>query len=177
VGLQNRTPVTGRSGFTRLDKPAPDFTLPLLTGGEIVLSEHFGQPIVINFWASWCTPCRQEAPALERAWRAYRDQGVLFVGVEIQDTEAVGRAYLSEFGITYPNGLDKGGTITVDYGVIGLPVTFFIGSDGIVERRWVGALSGEVLARLTDDLLGGVASEDGANAGNPDDFFLLEGDR
>ena len=184
IGLLNKAPVTGRSGVTRVNKPAPEFTLPLLTGGELALSEHLGQPIVINFWASWCPPCRLEAPALERAWRAYREQGVMFVGVEVQDTEEVGRAYLSEFGITYPSGLDSDGTITVDYGVIGLPVTFFINDEGVVARRWVGALTGEALFGFTGDLVAGVTSDgeadasDGeAGAGNPDDFFLLEGDR
>ena len=80
--------------------------------------------MVINFWASWCPPCREETPLLERTWRSYKYQDVLFVGVNIQDTEEDARVYLEEFDITYPNGLDRHGKVTVDYGIIGLPVTF-----------------------------------------------------
>ena len=169
-GLANRSPATGRSGETRVGKPAPDFTLPLLTAaepagqgaaspfvinpppgsiarlsdttdaGELRLSDHAGTPIVINFWASWCPPCRQESPHFQRLWQRYRDRGILFVGVDIQDTEEDAQAYIQEFGLTFPNVRDADGAVSIDYGVIGLPVTFFINGDGIVEGRWVGAI-------------------------------------
>jgi cytochrome c biogenesis protein CcmG/thiol:disulfide interchange protein DsbE len=164
-GLANKSSVTGRSGVTRIGKPAPQFTLPLYGGGTLDsdqprvfdLSEYRGRPVVINFWASWCAPCRDEAPILEKLWKQYRDDGVLFVGVNMQDAETDSRAYLEEFGITYPNGLDEGGRITVDYGVIGIPVTFFINKDGIVERRWVGAVREAQLTTWVEELIAGVA--------------------
>ena len=174
LGLLNREPVTGMSGFTRVGKPAPEFTLPLLDGGELVLSQHIGRPVVINFWASWCHPCREEAPALERAWRSYGDRGVLFVGVEIQETEQEGKTYLEEFDITYPNGLDRDGKITVEYGVIGLPVTFFVNRDGVVERRWVGSIGESQLMAWVDGLVAGVGPSGAAEGENLESFFEFE---
>ena len=139
-GLSNRSAVTGLSGATVVGQPAKDFTVRLFDGDPLTLSNLEGTPVVLNFWASWCTPCRDEAPALERAWQTYRNQGVTFVGINLQDSDGAARSHLAEFGATYPNGPDPSGTITVDYGVIGLPVTFFVDRDGVVQRRWVGAI-------------------------------------
>ena len=152
-GLANRSSATGRSGMTRIGKPAPQFAMQLLDGGEFRLSDHEGRPLVINFWASWCPPCRQESPAFERQWRRYRDTGIQFVGVDIQDDVSDAEAYVREFGLTFPNGLDPDGKITIDYGVIGLPVTFFVGSSGIVEGRWVGAIPEEKLEEWVNTLV------------------------
>ena len=152
-GLANRSSATGRSGITRIGKPAPQFAMQLLGGGEFQLSDHEGRPLVINFWASWCPPCRQESPAFERQWRRYRDTGIQFVGVDIQDDVSDAEAYVREFGLTFPNGLDPDGKITIDYGVIGLPVTFFVGSSGIVEGRWVGAIPEEKLEEWVNTLV------------------------
>ena len=152
-GLANRSSATGRSGITRIGKPAPQFAMQLLGGGEFQLSDHEGRPLVINFWASWCPPCRQESPAFERQWRRYRDTGIQFVGVDIQDDVSDAEAYVREFGLTFPNGLDPDGKITIDYGVIGLPVTFFVGSSGIVEGRWVGAIPEEKLEEWVKTLV------------------------
>ena len=174
LGLLNKTSVTERSGITRVQKPAPEFTLPLLNGGRLEMARLRGQPVVINFWASWCPPCRLEAGLLERAWRSYKDQGVMFVGVDIQDTEAEGVAYVEEFDITYPNGLDAEGTITVDYGVIGLPVTFFVNRDGTVERRWVGAIDEARLVTWLDELVAGVALSGQEEGENLEGFFKLD---
>ena len=174
LGLLNKTSVTERSGITRVQKPAPEFTLPLLNGGRLEMARLRGQPVVINFWASWCPPCRLEAGLLERAWRSYKDQGVMFVGVDIQDTEAEGVAYVEEFDITYPNGLDAEGTITVDYGVIGLPVTFFVNRDGTVERRWVGAIAEARLVTWLDELVAGVALSGQEEGENLEGFFKLD---
>jgi cytochrome c biogenesis protein CcmG/thiol:disulfide interchange protein DsbE len=169
--LLNQSPVTGKSGSTRLDKPAPEFTLPLFEGGELTLSEQSGRPVVINFWASWCAPCRVEARRLEEAWRSYRDRNVLLVGIQTQDTEADGRAYLSEFGVTYPNVIDGDGKVSVDYGVIGLPVTFFVDRDGIVVHRWVGAIDEARLTGWIDEMVSGATPSGEAEGKNPDGFF------
>ncbi len=174
VGLMNKEPVTGRSGVTRVGKPAEPFTLPLFGGGEFVLAAQRGRPVVINFWASWCPPCREEAPLLESVWRLYGEREVAFVGVNIQDTEEEAAAYLDEFGITYPNGMDTDGRITIDYGVIGLPVTFFVERDGTVRRRWVGPIGeAELLARV-DELLTGTTAPGDVDDGNLDELYRLE---
>ncbi len=173
VGLANKSPVTGKSGLTRVGKPAPVFVLPRVGGGEIDLADFSGEPMVINFWASWCPPCRQEALVLEDAWRAHVDD-VQFVGVDIQDADADAEAYLAEFNITYPNGLDRHGRVTVDYGVIGLPVTFFVNEAGIVERRWVGAINRDLLEEWVGELITGHPPAGVAEGENLEGYFRLE---
>ena len=132
---------------------------------------------MINFWASWCPPCREEAPLLESTWRDYEDEEVFFVGVDIQDREEDARAYIREFGITYPNGPDVDGRITVDYGVIGIPVTFFVDRGGVVVRRWVGAVKGRQLVAWVDELVAGVEPSGEAEGENLEGFFELDKDR
>ncbi len=152
-GLLNKQPITGLSGITMVNRPAPDFTLTTFKGTTISLQDLRGKPVVINFWASWCPPCRLEAPLLERTWRAYKNRGVIFIGVDIQDREEDALNYIREFDITYPNGPDPTGEITIDYGVSGLPVTFFVARDGEVVRRWVGAIEQSVLIRSIEEIM------------------------
>jgi cytochrome c biogenesis protein CcmG/thiol:disulfide interchange protein DsbE len=177
LGLANKSPVTGKSGYTRVGKAAPDFAIPLLEGGEFVLSEHAGRPVVINFWASWCPPCVEEAPVLERSWQSHKDLGVAFLGIDIQDTEEDARFFVRRFGATYPNGRDEDGKITIDYGVAGLPVTFFVGKDGIVQRRWVGAIKQSELTTRVEEILAGVNPSGRVEGENPEGYFNLEQER
>ena len=165
-GLTRKEPVTGLSGETRVGLPAPNFTIELLEGGTMTLSELEG-PVVVNFWASWCAPCWEEAPGLERAWRRFMPDGVTFVGINVQDSEAAARDYIGDLGVTYPNGRDEDGTITVNYGVVGLPVTFFIGSGGIVERRWVGNIPESTVSSWVEDLLAGAPSPGDSDGSTP----------
>lgn len=151
-GILNKAGVTGNSGISRLEGPAPDFKLPLFNSSEIQLSQLVGQPVVLNFWASWCPPCREEALHLERIWREYKNEDVWIIGINIQDTPEDGMAHIREFDVTYPNGLDFDGSITVQYGVIGLPTTFFVNRRGVVDRRWVGPISEEQLRNWIDEM-------------------------
>ena len=172
-GLSNRTSATGRSGVTRVGKPAPPFSMTLIDGSEFRLDDHAGKPLVINFWASWCPPCRDESPGFERVWRKYQSQGVQFVGVNIQDTQEQAERYTEEFELTFPNGRDPDGKITVEYGVIGLPVTFFIGANGLVEGRWVGAAPEDRLEDWTRALIDRAVPSDGSNDETPSRFLPL----
>ena len=140
-----------------LGRPAAPFALTLFDGGRFALAEHAGQVVLVNFWASWCVPCREEATLLEATWRLYRDRGVLFIGVNIQDSDEAARAFLQEFRITYPNGPDPGGRIAIEYGVYGIPETFFIGRDGRIRGKLVGAIGPERLGASLDATLAGSA--------------------
>jgi len=132
---------------------APDFTLSLFDGGQLTLSELRGRVVVINFWASWCIPCRDETPILEQTWRRYRDRGVVFIGVAYLDTDKESRAFLEEFNVTYPNGPDLGTRIADDYRIKGVPETFFIARDGRIAGLEIGPLTEARLVNAIETLL------------------------
>jgi len=142
-----------------LDRPAPDFSLTLFDTGEIDadetlrLSDLRGKVVVLNFWASWCPPCRQEAPTFERVWEAYRDRGVVFVGANIWDTDEDALRFLQEFGITYPTGPDPNGEIAIEYGLTGIPETYFITRDGMIAQKAIGIVQEETFYRVLEELL------------------------
>jgi len=139
-----------------IGKSAPPFTLTLFDGSVLKLEELRGKVAFVNFWASWCVPCREEAPALEAASRAYRPRDVVFVGINIQDKEPDARAFVDEFGITYANGIDHGSRIAMDYGVYGIPETFIIDRAGRITYKQIGAISAAKVAAKLDGTLAGV---------------------
>jgi cytochrome c biogenesis protein CcmG/thiol:disulfide interchange protein DsbE len=139
-------------------KPAPPFTLTLFDGRTLALEDLRSKVVFLNFWASWCPPCRAEARMLEAAWQKHRDQGVVFLGVNIQDEEENARGFIREFGITYPNGLDRGARIAIEYGVWGLPETFFIDREGRITYKHVGALGWQTIATKLEEASQGVVS-------------------
>ncbi len=147
MGLRLRTAGPAERGA------APTFTLPLFSGGTFLLAEQRGKVVVINFWASWCQPCRLEAPVLERVWRKYKDRGIVFVGVDYVDTESEARAYTKEFDITYPNGPDIGTQITAKYRIQGVPETYFVGKDGQLYGNHIGPIDEPTLTAKIEDLL------------------------
>jgi cytochrome c biogenesis protein CcmG, thiol:disulfide interchange protein DsbE len=113
---------------------APDFALTTFEGDTFRLSDLRGKVVVLNFWASWCGPCRDEAPTLQSLWERYREQGVIVVGVDYADTESGARKFIEEFGITYPNGPDMGTRIADEYNIQGVPETFVINQQGNVVQ-------------------------------------------
>lgn len=110
--------------------PAPDFELTTFEGETFRLSDLRGQVVVLNFWASWCVPCRDEAPILETLWQRYRDQNVVVVGVAYADSQQGSLDFIEEFSISYPNGPDLGTRISEDYRITGVPETFVIDQSG-----------------------------------------------
>ncbi|MFN8499604.1 MAG: TlpA disulfide reductase family protein [Anaerolineae bacterium] len=142
-----------RLGVKGDNSPAPDFTLPAFAGTDIRLADYRGRPVVLNFWASWCPPCRAEAPAVQRVWEQYQAQGVVFLGVNTSDNDRAARAYLAEYGITYPNVRDDGGSVAPLYHADSLPTTILIDRDGRIVGRRVGAVPEQWLAGRIEDML------------------------
>lgn len=116
---------------------APNFSLGLFDGSTFQLSDALrsGKPVIVNFWASWCGPCADEAPVLEDAARRYGDR-FTFVGVNVQDLDADAQAFMRKYGVTYQNGSGNAGPISVQYGMRGVPETYFIAPSGRLVRKW-----------------------------------------
>ena len=138
-------------------KPAAEFTLTLstgtLSGTELSLSDLRGKVVLVDFWASWCAPCRQEAPVLSRVYLEYAGKPVEFVGVNIWDRNQDALDFLEAFETTYPNGVDEAGIIAIDYGVRGIPEKFFIDQQGVVRQKFVGPMQADALRAAIDGLL------------------------
>jgi cytochrome c biogenesis protein CcmG/thiol:disulfide interchange protein DsbE len=139
----------------------PNFTLPLFEGyeyagkSEIKLSDFRGKVVVLNFWASWCKPCEQEAAELQQAWEFYEPSGnVIFLGADYVDTEPEARVYLQKYGITFPNGPDMGTRISQLFRVAGVPETYFIDKTGVLRYVQVGPFSSlGAIQAIVDPLL------------------------
>ncbi len=156
IGLMGYA-IFNKSGSKKISplvgKPAPVFNLELYGGGTINLEEFHGKPVLINFWASWCIPCRDEAPALESAWSKYKDKGIHFVGVNIWDDNENALAYLSKYGSQYPQGKDPNDQVQLDYGVGGVPETYFVNSEGMITDKFTGPLKVEYIDYFMDRAL------------------------
>jgi cytochrome c biogenesis protein CcmG/thiol:disulfide interchange protein DsbE len=138
--------------------PVPAVTLPALDGPPVSLATLRGRPVMLNFWASWCIPCRDEAPLLEATWQEFHAQGLLVIGIDTQDLEAPARAFLHEFHITYPTLRDPDGSVARRFGATGVPETFFIARDGLIHGKFPGAeVRGEAWRAAALALLAGQA--------------------
>lgn len=132
---------------------APDLTLGLFDGSTYNLQTSLatGKPAVVNFWASWCVPCSDEAPVLQQAATQYGNR-FSFVGVDVEDLDSDAQSFLKKYGVTYPNGSENAGPISVTYGMRGVPETYFIATDGTVVRKWNGPLGPADLDQFLSDL-------------------------
>jgi cytochrome c biogenesis protein CcmG/thiol:disulfide interchange protein DsbE len=149
------------SGVEKGSSPAaPSFTLDTIEGdGAVSLAAYRGKAVVINFWASWCVPCREEAPRLEAAWNEWKDKGVVVLGVNAQDFVADARRFMDEYGLTYPNVHDGPGETLGRFGVTGFPETWFVNPEGkLVGARVQGPVSEEELERNIRIALGEASS-------------------
>lgn len=130
---------------------APDFTVELFDGSEFSLSAHLAEystPVVLNFWASWCVPCRVEMLAIDAVARQQTE--ILFLGIAVQDTETAARGFADQVGVSYPLGHDSDGMILKKYPILGLPATWFITADGMVAEQWFGQLDETTLEELIE---------------------------
>jgi len=155
--------VLGFLGYGLLSQPAtllqpgsaaPGFQLTALDGTAMDLSAQQGNVVVVNFYASWCAPCRQEAADLEAVWRDYRGQGVQFYGIAYKDAESKAQAFLDEFGVTYPSAVETGNHAARAYGVTGVPETFVVDREGQLIKHYVGSVTRAELGETLDSLIG-----------------------
>ena len=134
---------------------ARDFDLDLIGGGTVQLSDLRGKVVMVDFWASWCPPCRVEAPALAKVYREFQGQPVEFLGVDIWDNIGDAELFLQQEGQAYPNGFDASGVVAIDYGVRGIPEKYFIDRDGILVKKLSGPLTETTLRNTINELLSG----------------------
>ncbi|MDX6423531.1 MAG: cytochrome c biosis protein CcmG, thiol:disulfide interchange protein DsbE [Gaiellaceae bacterium] len=124
-------------------KPVPHFDLPTLSGDErVAIVDHVGKPMVINFWATWCVPCRTEAPLLERAAKRYDDR-VVFIGVDVRDFNGDAKNFVEKHGLSYLIAYDGPAKLWEPWGITGLPETFFVDRNGTIIDHKVGEITDE----------------------------------
>ena len=131
VTTDQATRTSGRRG-------TPDFALATLDGGTFRLSAQVGQPVVVNFWATWCLPCRAELPAFEEVYRNHRDKELVVVAVNVAESPEVVSPFVHEAGLTLPIALDASGEATELFRIQGMPTTFFVGRDGKIKDMVIG---------------------------------------
>ncbi len=143
---RRKTPVSGKNDlFTilriqKFEEPlvAPDFTLKDLKGNQVALKNFKGRVVFLNFWATWCPPCRREMPAMERLYKKLKDRGLVILAVDMQESEKLVKAFMSDFSLSFPALLDLDGDISFLYGIRGLPSTYIIDREGMIIGKAVG---------------------------------------
>ena len=130
---------------------APDFTLTDLEGNEVTLSQYRGKVVFINFWATWCPPCRAEMPEIEAIYQEYKDKDVVVIGVDIREVEEEVRQYVQAGGYSWTFVLDTSGVVTADYKIVAIPTSFFLDTEGVIRAVNIGAMTKRAMeAKLTE---------------------------
>lgn len=136
-----------------MGKPAPEFSYSTFDGKAVDLSSLRGKPVMVNFWGSWCIPCKDEAPVLRQAWAKYQHSDTQFLGIAIWDQGDAAKAFATSEGASWTNGMDNDGKIAIDFGVYGVPETFFISREGVLVDRYVGPFVGDAGSAKLDQYL------------------------
>ncbi|HWQ27745.1 MAG TPA: TlpA disulfide reductase family protein [Dehalococcoidia bacterium] len=145
---------TAQGAAPRVGRPAPDFELTLLDGTKVRLSDYRGRPVWINFWASWCPPCRAENPDIQEVYEAHRDEhGLVLLAPAIGERRGDVEGYMERADLHYPVGLDTDTQIAANYRVLGIPTHVFVDADGIVREIRVGAMSKKTMEKMIQTLL------------------------
>jgi peroxiredoxin len=134
---------------------ARDFTLKSLDGEKVSLSDFRGDVVLINFWATWCGPCRAEIPDFEQVYGNHKDKGLVILGLNQQESPAVIEPFAEELGMTYPVLLDEQGQVMSEYRILGLPTSVLVDRDGVIQVRHTGTMTANQLESQLDDLLSG----------------------
>ena len=152
---QNTTNLQESAGGLKVGQPAPDFTLDTLDEGQVTLSGFKGKAVLINFWASWCAPCREETPDLVKAYNAHHAEGLVILGVNMTsiDTVSDAKSFVAEFQIPYPVPLDRDGKVAALYRVSGIPTSFFINRQGMMTHVQIGKLTAEQIEQFLLEIL------------------------
>lgn len=133
-------------------EPFADFELTTLDGSVITIADFRGKVVVVDFWSSWCAPCKAEGPVLAETYDKWRDRNVEFIGIAIWDSEGPVQEFIDRNGINYVNGIDPDGRISIDFGVSGIPEKFFINPEGEIVRKVVGPNTSKTLDNILTDM-------------------------
>ncbi len=151
-GMQ-RGPSTPINTVAPINRPAPDFTVTTLDGQQLRMSDLRGKTVVLNIWASWCGPCKDEAGELNRAYAQYQGRNVAFVGIAFNDDTGPMREFVAKYGVPYPVALDPEGKISIDLGITGVPETYIVNPNGQMTQKWVGPITAKQLTTLLAPLV------------------------
>jgi peroxiredoxin len=153
VALEDGQNPTGRAPAAEIGRVAPDFRLARLGGGDLRLSDLRGQVVIVNFWATWCAPCRQEMPEFVRLYRTLHDQGLEIVAVDLQEAEGPVQGFVDEFGMRFPTVFDRSGEVARTYRVNQLPVTLIVDRDGVIRATKYGPVTADFLEAELEKVL------------------------
>lgn len=130
-----------------LGTSAPEFSITTFDGLQLKLSDYKGYPVVINFWASWCAPCKREAHGLEETYQFFKNRKVMFIGIASDDTQKDALEFVKEYKVTYPNGMDEEEELSKKYSVLTLPITYIINRDGKIAFKKIGQIDEDTLKK------------------------------
>jgi cytochrome c biogenesis protein CcmG, thiol:disulfide interchange protein DsbE len=155
--LSGRTAEPALPAVAEVNRPAPNFTLPALGGGEVRLEDYRGKVVLVNFWGTWCEPCKEETPDLQQAYARLEQQGLVVIGVNLwnqegRDAEQKVQAFVEQYGMQYPVALDTQGDAASDYRLYPIPTSYFIDPAGNIRYIKVSVLSATEIETLFERL-------------------------